>query len=128
MYKAHGDKYGTGRVCSKAFCRRIKCRSAVIGQAHAGSAVRSRSNDDENHRAFFKVEIVSKGTCCVIACLCCREAQIAEASGVGISAAQLQAELSEVERDITLRKLLWESSDEWIKLFLQWTVSCYQAI
>ncbi|XP_076809994.1 dynein axonemal heavy chain 6-like [Clavelina lepadiformis] len=51
------------------------------------------------------------------------EALIAEASGSGVSAAQLQAELSEVERDITLRKLLWESSDEWIKLHQEWTLT-----
>ena len=51
-----------------------------------------------------------------------REALIAESSENKVSAAQLQAELSEVERDITLRKLLWESSDEWIKLEQEWKV------
>jgi len=44
-----------------------------------------------------------------------------------VSAAQLQAELSEVERDITLRKLLWESSDEWTKLEQEWKV-CEETI
>nr|XP_018672447.1 dynein heavy chain 6, axonemal-like [Ciona intestinalis] len=51
------------------------------------------------------------------------EVMIAESSGSRVSAAQLQAELSEVERDITLRKLLWESSDEWAKLHQEWTIT-----
>ena len=50
------------------------------------------------------------------------EALIAEASENRVSASQLQVEISEVERDITLRKLLWESSDEWVKLEEEWKV------
>ena len=37
------------------------------------------------------------------------------------SAQDIQKELSEIERDLTLRKLLWESQEEWDKLEKEWT-------
>ena len=37
------------------------------------------------------------------------------------SAQEIQADLSEIERDLTLRHLLWESQVEWEKLSTEWT-------
>nr|XP_039247972.1 dynein heavy chain 6, axonemal-like [Styela clava] len=48
------------------------------------------------------------------------EALLADTSMSSVSAQQVQAELSEVERDLTLRKLLWESQDEWARLLDEW--------
>ncbi len=39
------------------------------------------------------------------------------------SAQEIQADLSEIERDLTLRRLLWESQEEWDKLEADW-ISC----
>lgn len=50
------------------------------------------------------------------------EALLADSSMNTVSAQQVQAELSEVERDLTLRKLLWESQDDWSRLFEEWMV------
>ncbi|XP_066570029.1 dynein axonemal heavy chain 6 [Amia ocellicauda] len=36
------------------------------------------------------------------------------------SAAAVQAELSDIDRDLSLRNLLWEMQDEWEKLYSQW--------
>lgn len=51
-----------------------------------------------------------------------REALLADNSTSSVSAQQVQADLSEVERDLTLRKLLWESQDEWARLLEDWKV------
>ena len=37
------------------------------------------------------------------------------------SAQEIQADLSEIERDLTLRRLLWESQEEWDRLAQEWT-------
>ena len=39
------------------------------------------------------------------------------------SAQEIGADLSELERDLTLRRLLWESQEEWETLSLEW-LSC----
>ena len=44
-----------------------------------------------------------------------------DSSGSESSAQEIQQELSEIERDLTLRKLLWESQEEWEKLDKEWT-------
>ena len=44
-----------------------------------------------------------------------------DSRGSDSSAQEIQQELSEIERDLTLRKLLWESQEEWEKLDKEWT-------
>ena len=44
------------------------------------------------------------------------------------SAQDIQAELSEIERDITLRRLLWESNEEWDKLAHEWTSTPFDSL
>ncbi len=38
-----------------------------------------------------------------------------------VSAQDVQAELADVERDVTLRRLLWEARAEWERLARDWT-------
>lgn len=45
-----------------------------------------------------------------------------------ISAQQVQAELAELERDLSLRRLLWESQDEWTKLLDEWKATPFQTL
>ena len=33
----------------------------------------------------------------------------------------MQSELNEIERDLTLRRMLWESQEEWHELIFDWT-------
>ena len=40
----------------------------------------------------------------------------------------LQNDLSDVERDLTLRKLLWESMDEWEVLVDTWKSTQFEAL
>ncbi|XP_053375273.1 dynein axonemal heavy chain 6-like isoform X4 [Mercenaria mercenaria] len=44
------------------------------------------------------------------------------------SAQEIQADLSEVERDLTLRRLLWQSQEEWTKLVDEWTATSFDAL
>ena len=44
------------------------------------------------------------------------------------SAQEIQADLSEVERDLTLRRLLWQSQEEWTKLVDEWTATTFDAL
>ena len=44
------------------------------------------------------------------------------------SAQEIQADLSEIERDLTLRRLLWESQEEWDKLSDGWTASAFDGL
>ena len=44
------------------------------------------------------------------------------------SAQEIQQELSEIERDLTLRRLLWESQEEWDKLATEWTGTAFDAL
>jgi hypothetical protein len=44
------------------------------------------------------------------------------------SAQDVQAELSEIERDLTLRRLLWESAEEWDRLEAEWTSSSFDKL
>lgn len=44
------------------------------------------------------------------------------------STQDLQTDLSEIERDLMLRKLLWESLWEWDKLEAEWTVSTFDTL
>ena len=45
-----------------------------------------------------------------------------------VSAQEIQAELSEIERDLTLRRLLWESQEEWDKLSAGWTANPFDRL
>ena len=38
-----------------------------------------------------------------------------------VSAQTVQTELNEIERDLTLRRMLWESQEEWQELLFDWT-------
>ena len=44
------------------------------------------------------------------------------------SAQEIQADLSEIERDLTLRRLLWESQVEWDKLSEDWTSGAFDQL
>jgi len=44
------------------------------------------------------------------------------------SAQEIQAELNEIEHDITLRKILWQSHDEWTKLVEEWTATNFDSL
>ena len=46
----------------------------------------------------------------------------------GASAQQILSELSEIERELQLRKLLWESSDEWGNLVEDWTETQFDGL
>ena len=41
---------------------------------------------------------------------------------------EIQADLSEIERDLTLRRLLWQSQEEWDKLAAEWTASPFELL
>lgn len=45
-----------------------------------------------------------------------------------LSIANLQSELNEIEHDISLRKLLWDSMEEWDKLVKVWLSMCLDDI
>ena len=40
----------------------------------------------------------------------------------------VHAELNDIEQDINLRKLLWESQQNWTKLYREWTNTVLDAI
>ncbi|XP_041352994.1 dynein heavy chain 6, axonemal-like isoform X2 [Gigantopelta aegis] len=44
------------------------------------------------------------------------------------SAQAIETELSEIERDLTLRRLLWQSLDEWTRLVDEWTASSFDSV
>jgi len=44
------------------------------------------------------------------------------------SAQEIQQDLSELERDLTLRRLLWQSQEEWAKLVEEWTATSFDAL
>ena len=44
------------------------------------------------------------------------------------SAQEMQTDLSEIERDLTLRRLLWESAEEWDKLSEEWTTTPFDSL
>ena len=48
--------------------------------------------------------------------------------GKASSIAALQKDLSEIERDLTLRKLLWESMNEWEFLIGKWKSTQFDAL
>ncbi|XP_019625905.1 PREDICTED: LOW QUALITY PROTEIN: dynein heavy chain 6, axonemal-like [Branchiostoma belcheri] len=56
------------------------------------------------------------------------EAMMLASSDSGASAQIVQADLSEVERDVTLRQLLWESLDEWAKLEEGWRATAFEQL
>ena len=41
------------------------------------------------------------------------------------SAHEIQADLSDIERDLTLRRLLWQSQEEWTKLLEDWKATVF---
>lgn len=44
------------------------------------------------------------------------------------SASEIQADLSDIERDLTLRQLLWQSQEEWDKLYEEWTATPFDSL
>ena len=46
----------------------------------------------------------------------------------GASAQEMQAELSDIERDLSLRCLLWEAQDEWSNLAETWTDTPFEKL
>lgn len=44
------------------------------------------------------------------------------------SAQDIQMELSEIERDLTLRGLLWQSLVEWAHLVDEWTATAFDSV
>lgn len=59
----------------------------------------------------------------------CRETQYGSSSDNSTtSLTVLQNDLAEVERDLTLRKLLWESMDEWEFLVNKWKATQFDAL
>ncbi|XP_067943512.1 dynein axonemal heavy chain 6-like [Watersipora subatra] len=46
----------------------------------------------------------------------------------GVKAHVVQSELGEIERDLTLRRLLWESSEELTKLVEEWTATTFDLL
>lgn len=46
----------------------------------------------------------------------------------GVKAHVVQSELGEIERDLTLRRLLWESSEELTKLVEEWTATTFDQL
>ena len=51
------------------------------------------------------------------------ESLLSDYADSSISAQQVLNDLSEVERDLQLRRLLWESTEEWSRLVDEWTGS-----
>lgn len=58
----------------------------------------------------------------------CRESSFTDYDDAGISTKQVLDDLSEIERDLQLRRLLWESSDEWGKLVADWTITQFDEL
>ena len=58
----------------------------------------------------------------------CRETQLEVGGSKASSVAALQKDLSEIERDLTLRKLLWESMNEWEFLIDKWKSTQFDAL
>lgn len=58
----------------------------------------------------------------------CRESSFTDYEDAGISTKQVLDDLSEIERDLQLRRLLWESSDEWGKLVADWTITQFDEL
>lgn len=48
--------------------------------------------------------------------------------GAESSAQEIQQELSEIERDLALRRLLWESQEEWESLSVQWKETAFDSL
>eukprot|EP00058_Branchiostoma_floridae_P021106 XP_002606596.1 hypothetical protein BRAFLDRAFT_72653 [Branchiostoma floridae] len=70
-----------------------------------------------------------RGVQLTISCPCSpREAMMLASSDSGASAQIVQADLSEVERDVTLRQLLWESLDEWARLEEGWRATAFEQL
>ncbi|KAK7488391.1 hypothetical protein BaRGS_00020365, partial [Batillaria attramentaria] len=44
------------------------------------------------------------------------------------SAQEIQTDLSEIERDLTLRGLLWQSLEEWTRLVDEWTATAFDSV
>ena len=44
------------------------------------------------------------------------------------SAQEIQSELNEIEHDIMLRRVLWQSLDEWSKLVEEWTTTIFDVL
>ncbi|KAK3092231.1 hypothetical protein FSP39_000084 [Pinctada imbricata] len=44
------------------------------------------------------------------------------------SAHEIQADLSDIERDLTLRRLLWHSQEEWTKLLEDWKATAFDSL
>jgi dynein heavy chain len=44
------------------------------------------------------------------------------------SAQEIQTDLSEIERDLTLRGLLWQSLEEWTRLVDEWTATSFDSV
>lgn len=44
------------------------------------------------------------------------------------SAQEIQTDLSEIERDLTLRGLLWQSMEEWTRLVDEWTATSFDSV
>lgn len=53
---------------------------------------------------------------------------LADYEDSGINTKQVLDDLSVVERDLHLRRLLWESSDEWGKLLADWTITRFDEL
>ena len=45
-----------------------------------------------------------------------------------MTAQDILSDLSEVERDITLRRLLWQSQEDWTKLYDEWTTTRFESV
>ncbi|XP_071833092.1 dynein axonemal heavy chain 6-like isoform X4 [Apostichopus japonicus] len=56
------------------------------------------------------------------------ESSFTDYEDAGISTKQVLDDLSEIERDLQLRRLLWESSDEWGKLVADWTITQFDEL
>ena len=44
------------------------------------------------------------------------------------NANEIQTDLSEIERDLTLRGLLWQSLEEWTQLVEEWTATPFDSV
>ena len=60
-------------------------------------------------------------------CLC-RGAILSKAGHSSPQASSLQSEVTEVEKDLTLRCLLWESLQEWQGLVDQWEATPFETL
>lgn len=45
-----------------------------------------------------------------------------------VNAALLQRDVAEVERDLSLRRLLWESSDQWARVVKEWKEQPFESL